>query len=80
MAKPMQEYDRFQRRVAKMIATLEDALAAHRKWALRVKPRSEVRYMLGDLAYIKGQIELAVRFVTAAPEAKSTTKAKGAKK
>ena len=78
MIKPMQEYDRYQRRVAKVMSKLEAALAAHRQWALSVKPRSEVRYMVGDLVYVEGRIKLGIRFIASAPEAKSTTTQKGA--
>ena len=80
MIKPMQEYDRYQRRVAKVIARLEDALASHRQWALRVRPRSEVRYMVGDLVFMEGQLKHAIWFITPTDKTRSTTIKKGANK
>jgi hypothetical protein len=76
----MKEYQRHLRHVAKMMAKLELALASHRQWARNIKPRSEVRYMVGDLVYVEGQLKHAIWFITPSNETKSTIKRKGAKK
>ena len=69
MNKAMKEYKEHARRVALLTAGMMRALDAHKGWAMRVKPRSEVRYMVGDLVYAEKQIKLALSFICPLSEA-----------
>ena len=69
MNRSMNDYKEHARRVALLTFGLMHTLDAHKAWAMRVKPRSEVRFMVGDLVYVEKQLKEMIRFICPLTEA-----------